>query len=152
MSTIIEKAKSYCAYQERSHKEARSKLMELGVYGEDLEDCILELIEENYLNEERYACAIARGKFKIKHWGRVKIKQSLKYQDISDYCIKKAMQEIDENEYLRVLDKLSENKTNELRNEKNKFVKQTKLKNFLLQRGFENDLVYDIVKKYVPLK
>ena len=77
-SSALEKIKYYCAYQERSHNEVRSKLLELEIYGNELENYISVLIDENYLNEERYACAIARGKFYYKQWGRQKILQALK--------------------------------------------------------------------------
>lgn len=147
MSIELEKIKHYCAYQERSHSEVRNKLLELKVYGLELENYITILIEENFLNEERYACSIARGKFRMKQWGRVKIKYHLKAKNISDYLIKKAMQEIDEDEYERTLESLAEKKLGTLRTEKNKFVKMSKIKNFLLQKGFESDLIYATMKR-----
>lgn len=146
-NTSIEKIKYYCAYQERSHKEVRTKLLELGVYGNDLENHITTLIDENYLNEERYACAIVRGKFRYKQWGRNKILSTLKQQDISAYCIKKGMAEIDEDEYLKTIDILSEKKLATLSGEKNKFIKMTKLKNYLLQKGYEFEYINDIIKQ-----
>jgi len=146
-NTSIEKIKYYCAYQERSHKEVRTKLLELGVYGNDLENHITTLIDENYLNEERYACAIVRGKFRYKQWGRNKILSTLKQQDISAYCIKKGMAEIDEDEYLKTIDILSEKKLATLSAEKNKFTKMTKLKNYLLQKGYEFEYINDIIKQ-----
>jgi len=146
-NTSIEKIKYYCAYQERSHKEVRTKLLELGVYGNDLENHITTLIDENYLNEERYACAIVRGKFRYKQWGRNKILSTLKQQDISAYCIKKGMAEIDEDEYLKTIDILSEKKLATLSGEKNKFTKMTKLKNYLLQKGYEFEYINDIIKQ-----
>src|SRR5690606_5982087 len=107
----------YCQYQERCHAEVRNKLYELGCRTPEVEELIAELIEKDLLNEERYARAIARGKFRMKQWGRQKILQQLKLNKISEYCIKKAMTEIDEDEYMQVLQKLAERKWQELKKE-----------------------------------
>lgn len=141
----IEKIKHFCAYQERSHLEVRLKLIELKIFGEDLENVLSVLIEENFLNEERFACAIARGKFRIKKWGRNKIKQALFQHQVSTYCVKKAMKEIDEQEYVETLNKLAEKKWEELKSTRNKFTKMAKLKNYLLQKGYE----YEYINKYL---
>lgn len=141
------KLKQYCAYQERSHSEIKEKLYSYGVYGNDAEDIIGKLIEEDYLNEERYAIHFAGGKFRMKQWGKVKIKYELRQKQVSDYCIKKALNSIDEKEYFLVLEKLKEQKLKTLKSEKNIFIKKRKLQDFLLQRGFENDLVKEAVKK-----
>lgn len=148
-NSILEKIKSYCAYQERSHKEVRSKLLSMEIYGDDLERYILELIQEDFLNEERYACAIARGKFRIKKWGRNKIIHALKLQQVSAYCIKKAMKEIDEDEYLHAIEHHGLKKVAELKSEKNKFIKMTKIKNYLLQKGFEFEYINNFLKKEI---
>lgn len=150
MRDALEKIKSYCAYQERSHKEVRTKLLELEVYGNELENYITILIDENFLNEERYACAIARGKFRYKHWGRIKILQTLKQQAISEYCIKQAMKEIDEDEYIKTVEMLAEKKLSTLKTEKNKFTKMAKLRNYLLSKGFEYEYINDVMK-HVPM-
>lgn len=94
----LDKLQRYCAYQERCHREVRSKLLSLKVFGDDLERVIASLIEDDYLNEERFARAFARGKHRIKNWGRVRITQELKSRGISSYCIRKAMEEIDDGE------------------------------------------------------
>ena len=143
----MQKIKRYCAYQERSHYEVRGKLIELQVYGEDLEETIGILIEENYLNEERFACALARGKFSLKKWGRLKIRQALKQHQVSDYCIKKAFQEIDEADYQKTFDALAEKKWEELRSEKNRFTKMSKLQHFLLYKGYESEYIHDFFKR-----
>lgn len=147
MSSIdLEKIKHYCAYQERCHSEVRSKLLELKVYGLELENYISILIEENYLNEERYACSYARGKFRFKQWGKTKIKYQLKAKQISPYLINKAMQEIDDEEYWQVLTTLAEKKSQSLQTEKNRFIKSQKIRNYLLQKGFESGLIYEVMK------
>jgi len=105
----LEKLKHYCAYQERCHQEVRGKLLKLKVYGEDLEEVISALISENYLNEERFAKSFVSGKFRIKKWGRYKITQELKKRKISAYCIKKGLEEIDEEEYEGTLTSLLNN-------------------------------------------
>jgi regulatory protein len=105
------------------------------------------LVEEDYLNEERYAAAYARGKFRIKQWGRIKIKYELKQKQVSDYCIKNAMKEIDEEEYMKTLGKLMEEKLIELESEKNVFVKRKKATDYLLQKGYERDFIYALFKE-----
>jgi regulatory protein len=145
-SIDLEKIKHYCAYQERCHSEVRSKLLELKVYGLELENYISILIEENYLNEERYACSYARGKFRFKQWGKTKIKYQLKAKQISPYLINKAMQEIDDEEYWQVLTTLAEKKSQSLQTEKNRFIKSQKIRNYLLQKGFESGLIYEVMK------
>ena len=139
----------YCNYQERSHKEVRNKLYDLGCRTTEVNELIAELIEVGLLNEERYARAIARGKFRIKKWGRNKIINALKLQQVSAYCIKKALTEIDEDEYLEVLKKLSEKRWTELSTEKNKLIKKKKFYSFLLQRGFEQALINEAYKEII---
>ncbi len=143
----LQKIKSYCAYQERSHQQVRYKLIELEVYGDDLEEMISILIAENYLNEERFARSIARGKFRFKQWGRQKINYALKQEKISAYCIRQAMTEIDEDEYLKTLDSLADKKLSTLKSEKNKFIKMTKLRNYLMQKGYESEYIREILQQ-----
>lgn len=143
---IVEKIKHYCAYQERCHSEVRYKLVDLGARGDELEEIIILLVEENYLNEERYAQAIVRGKFKYSHWGIVKIKDFLKQKGVSEYCIKKGLKEIDQNEYFEAIVKMAIKKGNSLQNEPNLWTKQQKIMRYLIQRGFEIPLVQEIVK------
>jgi len=137
----------YCKYQERCHTEVRNKLYELGCSTNEVGQQISELINAGVLNEERFAVAYARGKFRMKQWGKVKIKQQLKFRGISEYCIKKAMNEIDPDEYDMTLKKLAAKKTNELRNEKNVFSRKAKLYRFLMQKGFEKDLIIDLINQ-----
>ena len=143
----LPKLKQYCAYQERCHSEVKEKLYSYGIYNNDAEEIISKLIEEDYLNEERFAIHFAGGRFRIKQWGKVKIKYELKQKQVSEYCIKKALKTIGYDDYEKVLQKLSEQKLKTLKSEKNIFIKKRKLQDFLLQRGFEMDLIREVVKK-----
>jgi regulatory protein len=142
-----QKIKHYCAYQERGHAETREKLYSFGLYKHEVETLLTQLIEENYLNEERYAIALAGGKFRMKQWGRVKIKYELQQKKVSPYCIKKALAVIDEKEYDATLQKLAGAKLATLKSEKNIFVKKTKLRNYLMQKGFEPGLIMEVVNR-----
>jgi len=142
-----QKIKHYCAYQERSHAETRDKLYKFGLYKQEVETLLAQLIEENYLNEERYAIAFAGGHFRTKQWGRVKIKYALSQRKVSGYCIKKALASIDEGEYEQCIQKLAGLKLASLKSDTNIFVKKTKLQNYLLQKGYEGSLVSSIVNK-----
>ena len=140
------KLANYCAYQERSHYEVTNKLAELGVFYNDANQVISELITQNYLNEERFAKAYAGGKFRIKKWGRNKIKQELKQKKVSDYCIQQGLKEIDADAYLLVLESEATEKYEKVK-EKNSLVKANKTAQYLISRGFETDLVWEIIKK-----
>jgi regulatory protein len=142
-----QRAKLYCAYQERSHVETKEKLYSFGLPREEVEQIIARLIDEDYLNEERFAAAFARGKFRIKHWGRVKIRYELKQKYISELCIKKAMKEIDEDEYLKTLEKLIEEKLEELCQEKDILNRKKKVWSYLLQKGYERDIIFSFFKE-----
>ena len=142
----LPKIKQYCAYQERCHKEVREKLYSFGLNKTEVDEIISTLINENYLNEERFAIQFAGGKFRIKQWGKNKIKQALIFKQVSDYCIKKALKEIDMNSYEKTFHKLVEQKLKTLRTETNIFIKKRKLQDFLLQRGFENELIREALK------
>ena len=131
----------YCKYQERCHSEVRYKLYELGYNTEDVEQQLTELIEKGILSEERFAIAFARGRWRMKQWGRVKIKQQLKLRKISDYCVKKGLAEIDGIEYEKVMDKLASKKVAELKSEKNIFIRKAKVYRYLIQKGYEQDIV-----------
>lgn len=149
LNTGIEKAlqkiKHYCAYQERNHRETKEKLYSFGLYKNEVEQLLSQLVEENYLNEERFAIAFAGGRFRIKHWGRVKIKYELKQKNVSEYCIKIALKAIEEKDYQKKLHQLAEAKLKILKSEKNSFIKKHKLQQYLLQKGFESSLISSIV-------
>ena len=141
----LPKAKYYCAYQERSHSEVRDKLYGFGLNKTEVETIITTLIEENYLNEERFAIQYAGGHFRTKQWGRMKIRQALKQKQVSDYCIKKALKQIDEDDYRRTLQQLFDAKLKTLKSEKNIFIRKRKLQDHLLLKGFETDLIAELV-------
>lgn len=145
----LDKLQRYCVYQDRCHQEVRSKLLDLGIYGDDLEEIIIDLISENFLNEERFARSYARGKFRMKRWGRNRIKRELKLRQISAYCLRKAMEEIDETEYYEVLTTLI---TKKLRTTKaaNDFLRKSKAGTYAISRGYEPSLVWEIVKTLPP--
>ena len=140
-----QKIKHYCAYQERSHKEVKEKLYGFGLYKADVEMLLTQLIEENYLNEERFALAFAGGKFRMKQWGRQKIKYELKQKQVSDYCIKKALAAIDGEQYEKVLYKMATGKLNALKTEKNLLLKKRKLQQYLMQKGFETAIITKMI-------
>ena len=141
----LKKLQRYCAYQDRCHQEVRSKLLDLGIYHDDLEEIIVELIQDNFLNEERYARSFARGKFRIKSWGRNRITQELKKRKVSAYCIKKAMEEIEETDYLEKLETLLLKRSAQIK-EPDPWKKRTKLAQFAIRKGFESQLVFDTIK------
>ena len=143
----LEKIKQYCAYQERCHSEVRNKLYGFGLNSEEIETIISTLIEENFLNEERFALAYAGGKFRIKRWGKAKIKQALNFKKISPYCIEKALKSLDDPTYEKNFEKLADVKWLSLKAEKNKYIKQTKLRRYLLGKGYESVLITDFLHK-----
>lgn len=142
----LQKLRQYCGYSERCHADVVNKLYELEVWKKDHDEIISKLIEEDFLNEERYSKSFAGGHFRQKQWGRNKIKQHLKLKHISNYCIKKAMLEIDEEEYNTMLQKLFRQKWESLKGERNRFSKMKKTADFLLQRGFEASLINSLFK------
>ena len=143
----ITRIEHFCAYQERSHSDVQNKLSSFGLSAEEAKDIIATLVTENFLNEERFAVNFAGGKFRIKKWGKNKIKAGLRQKQVSDDCIKKALKDIDDVEYLKTLQRLSEQKIKTLQREKNVLVKKRKLQNFLLQKGYEYQLINDEIKK-----
>ena len=141
----LQKLKHYCAYQERCHCEVKEKLYNLGVWKKEHDEIIATLIEENYLNEERFAIAFAGGKFRMKQWGQVKIKYELKHKQVSDYCIKKALKQINEEEYLKVLKSLADKKYASLKSEQY-LISKKKTMDYLMGKGFEWELVRGVIE------
>lgn len=141
------KLRQYCAYQERSHSEVKQKLWELGVYRSEHDVIISSLIEDDYLNEERFAKSFVGGKFRMKDWGRKKIYYGLKEKGVSDYLIQLAMKEISDEAYRSVLHELAEKKWTSLRGEQY-LVRKKKTMDYLLQKGYEPELVTSTVNGF----
>jgi len=141
----LAKAEHYCAYQERSQYEIRNKLYEWGLWTADVEELISELILTNFLNEERFAKAYVSGKFNINKWGKIKIKQGLRLKKVPEKMITRALNGIDEDDYLKTIVDCAEKKLRTI-SEKDPFKKKHKLITHLLTRGFENNLILDALK------
>jgi regulatory protein len=137
----LQKIKHYCGYQERSHAEVKHKLYSLGLFEKEADELIARLIEEEYLNEERFSFAFASGKSRNNGWGRIKIRHGLEQKGISKFCIQKALQSLDESEYMAGFNRIADKKWLSLQSEKNIFVKKNKWQQFLLQRGFEQSII-----------
>jgi regulatory protein len=147
----IQKLKQYCAYQERSHSEVEQKLWDLGVHRSEHDEILSVLIEENYLNEERFAKAFVGGKFRMKDWGRKKIYYALKEKKVSEYNIKKAMKEIDEEDYQKTIGELAEKKYASLKGE-HYLVRKKKTMDYLMQKGYEPELITKLVNSLAEKK
>lgn len=143
------KLMQYCAYRDRSQKEVEEKLREMRMIPQACEQIIIKLMQENFLNEERFARSFVRGKFRIKKWGRIKIKQELKFKDIGSPLIRIALSEIDEKEYYKTLVELAEKKALLIK-EKDTFKKRQKLSNYLLQKGYESSMVFEVSSAVIP--
>ena len=139
-----EKIRHYCAYQERSHKEVINKLYSYGLHSSDVDEILIEVIAEGFLNEERYAKAFAGGKFRIKKWGRTKIKHELEANGLTKNCIKAGLTEIDEKDYQVTLTNLLKKKLDQL--EGNDFFKRDKAAKYAIRKGFEAEFVWEILK------
>lgn len=134
----------YCSIQDRCQSEIRTRLLEHSVYGDDLEEVIADLISDDFINEERFAKAYVRGKFRIKKWGKIKIRQELKFRKISDYSIRKGMQEIGYDDYLATLQILLEKKEATLRFS-NQWERLKKLTAFATQKGYEYEVIKEVL-------
>ncbi|MEO1049101.1 MAG: regulatory protein RecX [Bacteroidota bacterium] len=143
------KASRYCAYQERTQQEVRNKLYEFGLRTDEVEEALSDLIVDGFINEERYAKSFAGGKFRMKKWGRVKILQEMKQKGLSQYCINKGMEEIDETEYRDVLMALLNKKADELRSLA-PYQKKHKVAQFVIRKGYEPNLVWDCINELIP--
>lgn len=148
VNEIKHKIENYCVYQDRCHKEVEQKMRDFQLIPEAQELILLSLMKDNFLNEERFSKSYARGKFRIKSWGKQRIVRELKFRDISVYNIKTALKEIDEDEYLKTIYRITENR-NEVISEPNIYKRKKKLIDFLMRKGFENDLIYRTVNDVV---
>ena len=142
------KLEHYCAYQERCHKEVRSKLREMKMIPEAIDQILVHLIQHNYLNEERFAKTYVRGKFRIKKWGKNRLVRELKFREISKYSIDSALKEISSEDYFNALDELVKKRIAQVK-EKNSYKKKKKVADYLLYRGWESHLVYEKLNEYL---
>ncbi|WP_291864957.1 regulatory protein RecX [Maribacter sp.] len=148
VTDATKKLESYCAYQDRCHKEVETKLRNMGMIPEASNQIIGHLIQENYLNEERFSKSFARGKFRIKKWGKNRIVNELKQRQITKYNITIALREIEEDAYLETLDFLAKKRLTQI-NETNIQKKKKKLADYLLYRGWESHLVYQKLQELI---
>lgn len=142
------KLESYCAYQERCHKEVRTKLISMKMIPEAIDKIMVHLIEHNFLNEERFAKAFVSGKFRIKKWGKNRLKRELKQREISKYSIDVALKEIDLDDYYHTLNELTKKRIEQVK-EKDLYKRKKKVADYLLYRGWESHLVYEKLNEYL---
>jgi regulatory protein len=144
----LQKARQFCAYQDRSHVQVTRKLYGWGLRKTDVEQVLASLIEEQYLNEERFAINFAGGKFRMKQWGRVKIAHALKQEQVSAYTLRKALEEIDQEAYLKTLEKLARKKWASIGGQGiTSLTKRAKTAAYLHQKGYEPALVNPLMSK-----
>ena len=144
---VLQKLRFYCRYQQRCQSEIKEKLFELGVNKKDHDEIMSELIKENSVNDERFALAFASGRFKLKQWGRKKIQQGLKEKRVSDEIAQRALDQINKKEYGAILNKLARERYAALKHEQH-FVRKKKTMDYLMQKGYEIDLVKDVVNNF----
>ncbi|SHF90468.1 regulatory protein [Flavobacterium segetis] len=142
----VHKIEHYCAYQERCHEEVVQKLRSMKMDADEIDVIIVKLLSDNFLNEERFACSFARGKHRMKQWGKIRIINELKFKKINQRLITTALQEISEEEYLLTFHTLAERNWESIR-ETNTLKKRKKFCDYLLRKGFESNLVYEKVKE-----
>jgi len=143
----LQKLRYYCRYQERCHSEVKNKLFELGVDKNEHDELIMELVEGNFLDEERFALAFAVGRFKLKQWGRKKIQYALKEKKVDKGSIEKALGQIREKDYLYMLRKLAREKYASLKNEQY-LNRKRKTIDYLMQKGYEAELISEIINAW----
>ena len=151
VKVAIHKIEHYCAYQERCHEEVVQKLRSMKMESDEIDTIMVHLISENFLNEERFACSFARGKHRIKFWGKIRIVNELKFRQITQYNINLALKEISIEEYAATFHKVSERNWETIR-ETNTLKKRKKFCDYLLRKGFESNLVYEKVKELENLQ
>jgi regulatory protein len=147
----IQKTEHFCAYQERCHEEVVAKLRSMNMDQNEVDQIMVHLIESNFLNEERFACSFARGKHRIKNWGKIRIVNELKSRKIAQTLINIALKEISQEEYNDTFTNLSEKQWESIR-ETNSIKKRKKCCDYLLRKGFESNLVYEKVKELEKLE
>jgi len=141
-----ERIQSYCAMQDRCQWEVEKKMKEWGISDEIIENILTDLILDKFVNEERFSESFCRGKFRIKRWGKVKIKNELKIKKISNNCIDKGLLQIEKKEYVKVLKDLYLKKRDSLK-DTNQFIRKGKIAKHLQQKGFESKLIWELINK-----
>ncbi|MCB0477143.1 MAG: RecX family transcriptional regulator [Crocinitomicaceae bacterium] len=143
------KIEYFCAYQERCHSEVSKKLYDWGLAPDQVDALLADLIQNNFLNEGRFAESYVSGKFRMKKWGRNKIRLHLKQKKVNEYSIKKALESIDDEEYLECLELLIQKKYKEAKG--NKWEKRQKTYSFLVHKGYESSVVQDALDRLISL-
>lgn len=146
VNEIRDKMAKYCAYQDRCQWEVEQKFYDFNLIPEARDEIMIYLIQQNFLNEERFAKSFARGKFYQKNWGRIKIRIELKKRKIPEKLIQVGLNEIDEKDYLTTLNQLYEKKKASLKSERESFKKKAKIRKYLLQKGFESEFITDLIR------
>jgi len=141
----LEKLQQYCIYQDRCQQEVKQKLFSLGIYGNEADDILVKLIQNDFVNEERFARAYVSGKYKLKRWGRLMIINKLKARGISKYCINKGLEEIEEERYIENLNYLI-NKKKPIIKVNRKYQLNQKLATYVIGKGYESTLVWKILE------
>ncbi|MBT3524290.1 MAG: RecX family transcriptional regulator [Flavobacteriaceae bacterium] len=143
---LQKKMEYYCVYQDRCHQEVERKMTEYQLIPEAKEKILLHLMQHNFLNEERFSKSFARGKFRIKNWGKQRIVRELKIKNISSYNIKTALKEIDDELYIKTIEKIAASKNNTIK-ESNLFKKKKKIYDYLYRKGYESSLIQETISK-----
>ena len=143
---VQKKIEFYCTYQERSHKEVTEKLFKMGLKKNTVDEILSNLIQNNFINEARFASSYTSGKFRIKLWGKKRIKYGLKNHKVSDYNIQSALNQIRDEDYEKTLNHLTKKILNSCGKE-NLNKKKLKLFAALKYRGWELELIYRQIKK-----
>jgi regulatory protein len=143
----IHKIEHFCAYQERCHEEVIQKLRSMKMESEEIDTIMVHLISANFLNEERFACSFARGKHRIKHWGKIRIVNELKSKKITQTLINSALKEISPEEYAATFHALAERQWESIR-ETNLLKKRKKFCDYMLRKGFESNLIYEKTRSF----
>ncbi|MES2864503.1 MAG: regulatory protein RecX [Bacteroidota bacterium] len=143
---IIKKLEFYCSYQDRCHKEVEQKLRNLTLIPVLKEKIIIHLIENKYIDEERFAKSFARGKHNYKGWGKIRIVQELKFREISKRNIDLALLELPNEVYLENFHNLAEKNWDAIKERKGQ-KKNKKFVDFLLRKGYETNLIFEKLKE-----
>jgi regulatory protein len=144
----LAKIQRYCAFQERSHKEVKTRLYDYGLYASQVDEILSQLITDGFLNEERFARAYAGGKFRMKKWGKLKIKNKLESLGLTKNCIQRGLKEIESVDYSKTLKALIKKKSTDSK-EENIFKKRDKVARFAIGKGYEPEMVWEYVRDLV---